>query len=1218
MDDTMVSNESPLFGRSRKIRRTSDVGNNTMPAQYGMNNDINNGYSRPKSPIMPEIMSIKSQRNSTDRSIFRMRSRKDKHSGDNGDSDGQAHSYSDSIKQSKFNSNEPALLSLPLVKSDSMQQDSHSNISQNHSRNSLHEPIAESSPNSRQRSSDIDTPTDVEAHMAATDSTLKNRPSIVNAEANSSGLFSSLVSAAHNAASHIVSSSRQPEEFKSHPPAEHSEAEGTSFMQHLDSLLFSQPKRASREASAESPTKSGGDEDDDCASQISKPQSLAHDVVFQPIRKNALSTLGKGELTLEALGFTDASLHSERNSINRGSMNQVPQISIDAPADSKLNQSNSINRSRQLTESNGATTITNGNGAAITKVVSGPSAFASDSIRGLGDDSNNKGRSSSPVSTFRRSLSPGNLAKMAKSTSAVPTQDTFTNGSAKKLSHRRSVSSGTENQSGINQTASIVSAETNNSTTPPYVPPISPAESLAELKDVNYASSKRNAEFHSMFKKIPKNERLLEDYSCALQKDILIQGRMYITERHICFNSNILGWVTSIIIPLQEIVQLEKKSIAGLFPNSIVIQTLHQKYVFASFLARDVTFDLITNIWNKLVRGPNGNIDMQVDLDDDFSGSDMGSDLDESDDYDSNDEFDTDFDGTSSDGEDEDVLTKHSPTEPEHKEVSGETKIRQGNIEAPLTKVFQMLFGDDTSNYKKIIEAQKNKDISSIPKFQKNGDDVAKREFTYIKPLNGPVGPKETSCQVVETLDFKNFDSYVLVTQNTKTPDVPSGNSFSVQTQIYLSWGGNNSTDVTVYTSIQWTGKSWIKSAIEKGTIDGQKESIGILIDELQKMLSSSEGDDLSDSSDSNNVSSLPTVGPATHEPTDNEYKKTNGETQIADEVLHAPLGTIYSLLFGDDSTYFKSILETQKNFDLTPIPNFEKDGDLKKRQYSYTKPLNGPIGPKQTRCNITETIEHFDVNKYILVSQVTASPDVPSGNAFTVVTNFYLSWAANNSTRLLVITSINWTGKSWIKGPIEKGTIEGQNESIAVLIHEIETILNKASSGKKGKKKTKSKSRSNTIKEPIKTPSQEMEAKNPLGMIGNLQIPYAFGGLIIVSILLWFIVRFFMVSNNSSSYTSIDHVQKVIIEGREYMIIPSVEQSFKDDLLKEQSEYEIWKWINERTKSDKIDGGEKNHENQDLNEMVKLAEQHLQVLKSQIAQDEEESSTSSSSSLTT
>lgn len=110
-----------------------------------------------------------------------------------------------------------------------------------------------------------------------------------------------------------------------------------------------------------------------------------------------------------------------------------------------------------------------------------------------------------------------------------------------------------------------------------------------------------------------------------------------------------------------------------------------------------------------------------------------------------------------------------------------------------------------------------------------------------------------------------------------------------------------------------------------------------------------------------------------------------------------------------------------KKNFDLTPIPNFEKDGDLKKRQYSYTKPLNGPIGPKQTRCNITETIEHFDVNKYILVSQVTASPDVPSGNAFTVVTNFYLSWAANNSTRLLVITSINWTGKSWIKGPIEK-----------------------------------------------------------------------------------------------------------------------------------------------------------------------------------------------------
>lgn len=36
------------------------------------------------------------------------------------------------------------------------------------------------------------------------------------------------------------------------------------------------------------------------------------------------------------------------------------------------------------------------------------------------------------------------------------------------------------------------------------------------------------------------------DYGCALQKEILLQGRLYVSEQHICFNSNIFGWVTNV------------------------------------------------------------------------------------------------------------------------------------------------------------------------------------------------------------------------------------------------------------------------------------------------------------------------------------------------------------------------------------------------------------------------------------------------------------------------------------------------------------------------------------------------------------------------------------------------------------------------------------------------------------------------------------------------
>ena len=34
------------------------------------------------------------------------------------------------------------------------------------------------------------------------------------------------------------------------------------------------------------------------------------------------------------------------------------------------------------------------------------------------------------------------------------------------------------------------------------------------------------------------------DYSCALQRDILVHGRLYISQNWLCFYANIFGWET--------------------------------------------------------------------------------------------------------------------------------------------------------------------------------------------------------------------------------------------------------------------------------------------------------------------------------------------------------------------------------------------------------------------------------------------------------------------------------------------------------------------------------------------------------------------------------------------------------------------------------------------------------------------------------------------------
>ncbi|XP_074075045.1 protein Aster-A isoform X7 [Macrotis lagotis] len=107
----------------------------------------------------------------------------------------------------------------------------------------------------------------------------------------------------------------------------------------------------------------------------------------------------------------------------------------------------------------------------------------------------------------------------------------------------------------------------------------------------------RNEDFRKLFSKLPEAERLIVDYSCALQRDILLQGRLYLSENWICFYSNIFRWETTISIQLKEVTCLKKEKTAKLIPNAIQICTENEKHFFTSFGARDRCFLLIFRLW---------------------------------------------------------------------------------------------------------------------------------------------------------------------------------------------------------------------------------------------------------------------------------------------------------------------------------------------------------------------------------------------------------------------------------------------------------------------------------------------------------------------------------------------------------------------------------------------------------------------------------------------
>lgn len=392
--------------------------------------------------------------------------------------------------------------------------------------------------------------------------------------------------------------------------------------------------------------------------------------------------------------------------------------------------------------------------------------------------------------------------------------------------------------------------------------------SVPRLTGFAVASKKRNRDFHQLFRSVPEDDYLIEDYSCALQREIILAGRIYISEGHICFSSNILGWVTTLVISFDEVVAIEKENTAMVFPNAIGIQTLHARHTFRSLLSRESTYDLMVNIWKinhptikssvNGTRVTNGTGDKTEKVGDSDSESDL-SDEDEIYDEDEEDDNAESFfeagasanaserslppravlsrqasglstnataNGQNGNGEvkngdkagaskepDFPGPTTHAPTEYTEPNGQYEKVIKDETIPAPLGKVYSLVFGPASGEFmtKFLVDNQKSGELQFEGTTKGLTNESRIRKYSYIKPLNGSIGPKQTKCISTENLDFLDLEKAVLVTLSTQTPDVPSGNVFATKTKYLFTWAAGNQTRFLMTCTIEWSGKSWLK-----------------------------------------------------------------------------------------------------------------------------------------------------------------------------------------------------------------------------------------------------------------------------------------------------------------------------------------------------------------------------------------------------------------------
>ncbi|KAI9355336.1 hypothetical protein DFJ73DRAFT_958638 [Zopfochytrium polystomum] len=109
-------------------------------------------------------------------------------------------------------------------------------------------------------------------------------------------------------------------------------------------------------------------------------------------------------------------------------------------------------------------------------------------------------------------------------------------------------------------------------------------------------TSKDNIEFHKLFRTIPNSELLVDDFACAFRKDRPVRGRLWVSQRHLCFAS---FFSTKFLYPITSIAEIQKKDSGFFHPNAIEIElTDGQILHFSSFFDRDQVLQLLRELWN--------------------------------------------------------------------------------------------------------------------------------------------------------------------------------------------------------------------------------------------------------------------------------------------------------------------------------------------------------------------------------------------------------------------------------------------------------------------------------------------------------------------------------------------------------------------------------------------------------------------------------------------
>ena len=333
----------------------------------------------------------------------------------------------------------------------------------------------------------------------------------------------------------------------------------------------------------------------------------------------------------------------------------------------------------------------------------------------------------------------------------------------------------------------------------------------------------RRSEFRELFS--GSSGKFVVDYSCAYHKDILHQGRLYVTTESLCFYSYIFGWENKISVLWQDVTSITKEKTAIFIPNAIQFQTSdNQKYFFASFVDRDSSYMMLVKLWQAVTSH-------KLLTDDDIDqliACEYGEGEDEV------------IDDESAFENDEQEKKKSNDQDVSKwlLETDGDVVIDQSFSQFSLTQLFQLIYSND--NFYFNFQKERGTTELDIGEWeQRDGSAETKiREVSYNMELNNPVGPK--TCQVKETQMLKEVSladggKMICIDTEADNSGLPYADSFSVVTHSCLLEDTSGGSRLVAVAEIRFKRDLWgfLKDKIENNARTGIKDYYQSLVSSL-------------------------------------------------------------------------------------------------------------------------------------------------------------------------------------------------------------------------------------------------------------------------------------------------------------------------------------------------------------------------------------------------